>query len=209
MPVVAPRYADVRRPPLHGRARARKVFRMLRLRTVAAGIAVAVVAVLAAAAPASAHDELVSSSPVAGERLPSPPDEITLTFSADVLDMGAEVVVADGEGTDWVAGDPLVASGTVVVPLQGGMPDAGYEVRWRVVSSDGHPISGLIPFTVGDAAPIERAAPAETAAAAPGASTDDAAVPRVVLIGAVGAGIALAAFVVFLLVRRAARGRRS
>lgn len=31
------------------------------------------------------------------------------------------------------------------------MPDAGYEVQWRVVSGDGHPISSTIPFAVGDA----------------------------------------------------------
>uniref|UniRef100_UPI003B39FD74 copper resistance protein CopC n=1 Tax=Pseudactinotalea sp. TaxID=1926260 RepID=UPI003B39FD74 len=29
--------------------------------------------------------------------------------------------------------------------------DGHYDIRWRVVSSDGHPISGVIPFSVGDA----------------------------------------------------------
>ncbi|MBM3714798.1 MAG: copper resistance protein CopC [Actinobacteria bacterium] len=184
---------------------------MYRLRPLLGGMAVAVVVVLTSAAPASAHDELLSSSPVAGENLPSPPEEITLTYSADVLDMGAEVVVADGDGTDWVAGDPVVASGVVSVPLQEGMPDAGYEVRWRVVSSDGHPISGLIPFTVGDGAPLERTASSPTAAADDAASVPAEAggIPRPVFVGAAGAVVAVVAFLVILLVRRAARGRRS
>lgn len=185
---------------------------MHRFRVVAAGIAVAAVAVLASVVPASAHDELLSSSPSAGERLPSPPDEISLRFSADVMDVGAQVIVADGDGTDWVAADPVVASGTVSVLLQGGMPVAGYEVRWRVVSADGHPISGVIPFTVGDAAPFERVA--ATTAASPAsapASTDAAGIPRVVVIAAIGAGFALVVFVAvsFLLRRRTARGDQS
>lgn len=178
---------------------------MLRLRAVAAGIVVAAVAVLASVVPASAHDQLLSSSPAEGERLPSAPDEITLTFSADVLDMGAEVVVADGDGADWVGADPIVQAGVITVPLRDELPAAGYEVRWRVVSSDGHPISGLIPFTVGDGAPLERAAAtpeAEVVTAA--ADSTDAGVPRVVVIGAIGAGIALVAFVVFLFFRRRA-----
>lgn len=178
---------------------------MHRLRVVAAGIAVAAVAVLASVVPASAHDDLLSSSPSAGERLPSAPDEISLRFSADVMDVGAQVIVADAEGADWVAADPAVVADAVTVPLQGGMPVAGYEVRWRVVSSDGHPISGVIPFTVGDAAPLERAA-ASTAPPSDAAPASDAApgLPRVVVIGAIGAGIALAVFAVVLLFRRRA-----
>ena len=184
---------------------------MHRPRVVAAGIVVAAVAVLAAVVPASAHDDLLSSSPSAGERLPTAPDEISLRFSADVMDVGAEVIVADADGTDWVAADPLLASDAVTVPLQGGMPVAGYEVRWRVVSSDGHPISGVIPFTVGDAAALERvavsAAPTPDAAAA---SETGAEIPRVLVIGAIGAGIALAVFaVVSLLRRRAGRDAQS
>lgn len=38
--------------------------------------------------------------------------------------------------------------------LDGELPAAGYVVEWRVVSSDGHPISGTIPFTVDGGAPI-------------------------------------------------------
>jgi len=183
---------------------------MSRSRALVAGIAAVVVAVLAAAAPASAHDQLVSSSPSAGERLASGPDEIALTFSADVQRIGAEVVVVDAAGTDWVGADPQITGPTVSVPLTGALPPAGYEVRWRVVSSDGHPISGLIPFTVGDAAPLQRsAAPAPSAPAAAEAPSGDAGVPRVVVVGAIGAGLALAVFAVLLLVRRARRGRHS
>ncbi|KTS13843.1 MULTISPECIES: copper resistance CopC family protein [Microbacterium] len=181
---------------------------MIRLRAVAVGCAVAVVVVLTSVVPASAHDQLLSSSPASGERLPSAPEEITLTFSADVLDVGADIIVADAEGTDWAVGDPAIASATVAVGLTEGMPAAGYEVRWRVVSSDGHPISGVIPFTVGDAAPLERAPASASAPAVAAPVADDPGIPRIVVVAALGAGIALAALLLVSLLRRAARGRQ-
>ncbi|WP_298873656.1 copper resistance CopC family protein [uncultured Microbacterium sp.] len=184
---------------------------MFRFRALAGGIVVAVAVVLASIVPASAHDQLLSSTPAEGERLASAPDEISLSFSADVLDVGAEVVVADADGVDWAGADPLLSAGVVTVPLRGELPAAGYEVRWRVVSSDGHPISGVVPFTVGDGAPLERAAAVPAAEAASDPVVDDAAgIPRVVVVAAAGAAVALAIFIVFFFLRRrAARDAQS
>lgn len=184
---------------------------MFRFRAIAGGIVVAAVAVLASIVPASAHDQLLSSSPAADERLASAPDEIALSFSADVLDMGAAVVVADADGVDWAGAAPVLSAGVVTVPLRGELPAAGYEVRWRVVSSDGHPISGVVPFTVGDGAPLGATAVAPTADAVADATTGDSAtVPRTVIVAALGAGIALVIFTVFFLFRRrAGRGAQS
>ncbi|WP_295823715.1 copper resistance CopC family protein [uncultured Microbacterium sp.] len=184
---------------------------MFRFRALAGGIVVAVAVVLASIVPASAHDQLLFSTPAEGERLASAPDEISLSFSADVLDVGAEVVVADADGVDWAGADPLLSAGVVTVPLRGELPAAGYEVRWRVVSSDGHPISGVVPFTVGDGAPLERAAAVPAAEAASGPVVDEAAgIPRVVIVAAAGAAVALAIFVVFFFLRRrAARDAQS
>ncbi|MBB3159092.1 methionine-rich copper-binding protein CopC [Microbacterium proteolyticum] len=180
---------------------------MLRSRVIAGGIVVALAAVPASVVPASAHDQLLSSSPAAGERLPSAPDEISLSFSADVLDIGAEVVVADADGADWVGADPVISAGVVSVPLRAELPTAGYEVRWRVVSSDGHPITGIVPFTVGDAAPLERSTPPSTSATVAAPADGDAGIPRVITVSAIGAGVALAVFAVFLFLLRRRRTR--
>ncbi len=184
---------------------------MLRFRALAGGIVVAVVVVLASVVPASAHDQLLSSTPAEGERLASAPDEISLSFSADVLDVGAEVVVADADGVDWAGADPLLSAGVVTVPLRGELPAAGYEVRWRVVSSDGHPLSGVIPFTVGDGAPLERTAASADPAAVAAPADAETVIPRVLLTAAIGAGAALAVFCAFFLLfrRRHARDARS
>lgn len=201
---------------------------MPRSRPLVAGLAGAVVAMLATAAPASAHDKLISSDPAADQRLAEAPSAVTLTFSADVLDMGAAVVVSDADGTDWVSAAPAVDGPTVTAVLDPGMPEAGYEIRWRVVSSDGHPITGLVPFTVGDGAPVEGAAAAgpdgaTPSPAAPGAAgtgadpgaqsstrsstqtqtaQEDEGPLRVVLVGAGGAAVAVALLALVQFLRR-------
>ncbi|MBA8815269.1 methionine-rich copper-binding protein CopC [Microbacterium halimionae] len=184
---------------------------MRKIRTLAAGMLVGAVVILATAVPASAHDELLESSPAYHAQLDAAPTEITLTFSADVLEMGAVVIVADENDTDWVASEPEISGESVIVGLQADMPDAGYEVRWRVVSSDGHPISGVIPFTIGDAAPLVRASASPSETPTPAATTniqvtseDDGAF-RPIVIGVIGAAAAVAIFAVILFFRRRAR----
>ncbi|MCM3696209.1 copper resistance CopC family protein [Microbacterium oleivorans] len=123
------------------------------LRAALAGVLLALAAVLTVANPAAAHDELVGSSPAVGADLAEAPAEITLTYSAAIMTEGATVAVFDASGRDWAEGAPAIDTNTLTLPVAG-LPAAGYVVEWRVVSSDGHPISGTIPFTVGGGAPI-------------------------------------------------------
>ncbi|WP_285103120.1 copper resistance CopC family protein [Promicromonospora sp. MEB111] len=185
---------------------------MPRTRPLVAGLAVAVVALCATAAPASAHDKLVSSDPASDQVLQEAPAEVSLTFSADVLDMGAAVVVTDGD-TDWVSAAPAIDGPTVTAVLDPGLPDGGYEIRWRVVSSDGHPITGIVPFAVGDgeeagAGPAAGAAGDDASGAGTQGSTQDQTARqdegpwRVVLVGAGGAAVAAALFALVHVLRR-------
>lgn len=98
---------------------------------------------------ATAHAELTSSTPSAGEALVDRPGEVSLTFSLDLVDAGAVVVVSDETGRDWVDGEPEVAGSVLTADLSPSLPEAEYEVRWRVVSSDGHSSDGTYSFTVG------------------------------------------------------------
>lgn len=186
---------------------------MSRSRTLIATLFLAAALVAGAASPAAAHDELVASSPSPGERLDEAPSEVSLTFSADVLTIGAAVVIADASGRDWAAGAPVVTDGVVTVAIEPGMTDAGYEIRWRVVSEDGHPISGIVPFTVGTGSPLERspaatAAPTDILAAGAGdavqeqSAHEDQAVLRIALVGIGGAIVAAAVFTLIQLLRR-------
>jgi methionine-rich copper-binding protein CopC len=183
------------------------------LRRIGAGLALAAIAVLATTAPASAHDQLVSSTPADGESLATAPEEIVMTFSGELIVLdestaGAVVMVVDASGRDWTTGEIDVQWDTVTVQLEAGMPSAGYQVRWQVVSADGHPISGVIPFTVGDAVPMAGSGNGDSpvdGAAAPSEDqiADESSSPlRMLLIGAGGAVIAAAAFALYRFSRR-------
>ena len=99
---------------------------------------------------ASAHDALVSSSPAADESVETVPAELTLTFSAKLIDGdgATEVVVTDPSGASVTDGDATVDGAIVTQPLRASGPAGEYHVVWKVVSSDGHPTSGEYSFTV-------------------------------------------------------------
>lgn len=83
---------------------------MFRLRTTVAAAAVAIIAALAVAAPASAHDELVSSTPAADSQLTAAPTEVVLTFSNNLLSLD------ENSGTAMTVSDPSVRTGWQASP---------------------------------------------------------------------------------------------
>ncbi|MFB7844347.1 copper resistance protein CopC [Microbacterium sp. NPDC056052] len=186
-------------------------------RRYAAGLALASVVVLTTASPASAHDQLVSSTPGVGEQLAVAPTSISMTFSGDLLalddtGLGAVVLVVDDSDTNWATGRAEVVGNIVTVELKPGMPVSGYQVRWQVVSADGHPIAGVVPFTVGDADPLPAGTTAGrgSTSARPEIRTttsdqiadESSGALRVLLIGGAGAAIAALGFVLFRFLRR-------
>jgi methionine-rich copper-binding protein CopC len=180
------------------------------------------------AAPASAHDRILSSDPADGAQLATPPTAITLTFNTEPLPVEPQVVVSDSAGTVVTQGAPTIEGSTATLALDPAVALGGdtYTVAWRVVSSDGHPIEGTFTFTVAaqpeapvseeptteDATPEETAAEDATTDAAeesPAPQTTDAATDAEdggssvlpVLVG-LGALVVAAAVVVVLVVRR-------
>lgn len=150
-----------------------------RRRTVPAVLAAAVIAasaLLVPALPAAAHDELIGTDPSADAVLESLPAEITLSYSADVLpDTGATVIeVTDAAGTSLTDGAPEV-SGAEVTQALAGPASGAVTVRWRVVSSDGHPIDGEFAFSVpaSTPTPVPSASPSPTVEATEAAATTE------------------------------------
>lgn len=116
---------------------------------------------------ASAHDELVGSDPADGATLDTGPDDLTLTFSGEISDLGAQVAVAGPDGQVALDDEPDVNGTEVEQELADDLPAGDYEVTWRVTSQDGHPISGTFAFTVtgsGDDAGSDDTASAEATA---------------------------------------------
>jgi methionine-rich copper-binding protein CopC len=109
---------------------------------------------LVLAPAASAHDGLVSSSPLANEKLTTAPTKVTLSFAETPLSAGLGVVVKGPDGKSVVAGPPAVDGTDVITPLVTLDASGTYTVSWRVVATDGHPVSGTFTFSVAPAAVI-------------------------------------------------------
>ncbi len=127
---------------------------------------------------------------------------------------GESVTLTDGAGTDWVSDAPAIDGATVTAALDADMPDGGYEIRWRVVSSDGHPITGIVPFAVGDGEEPGAGPGPAAEAATPNSSQNQTAQEdegpwRVLLVGAGGAAVAAALFALVHVLRRRSDARGS
>lgn len=122
---------------------------------------------VAVAQPASAHDRLLSSDPADGATVDETPGVITLVFSAEVLAAGAQVAVTTPDGT--VPAEVTVDGDEAVAALPDDLPGGDWDVAWRVVSSDGHPIEGELAFTVDVPSPSASVSPS-TAESSPTAS---------------------------------------
>jgi copper resistance protein C len=132
---------------------------------------------LLVASPAHAHDELTGSNPAADSALDALPAELTLTFSGELsADPGAtELQVTDAGGVSLAEGDPVIA-GTVVTQPLSGAASGPITVLWKVVSSDGHPISGEFGFTI-TAAPTPTPTPTATPTATPSETATEEPLP--------------------------------
>lgn len=114
------------------------------------------------ASPVLAHDALKSSSPAKDAKVASV-KEITLEYTGRVR--FPFVVLHDKAGRTVGVGAPRLAGTKVFADVTQPVRPGSYVIGWRVVSSDGHPIEGEIPFTV-----IAPASGTKTAAAMPAAT---------------------------------------
>jgi methionine-rich copper-binding protein CopC len=128
---------------------------------------------LVVAGSAQAHSALVSSTPAEGDSISEIPTAIVLEFNEDIQDIGNEVVVVDPEGTPVASGEMVVDGPIVTQPIGVGAPGT-YTVTWRVVSADGHPISGEFSYELQAPQTVETTESTEPSQE-PTAETTDAA----------------------------------
>lgn len=132
---------------------------LARSRRVGTAVLVAVVAVIMAPVPGIAHDFLVASTPELGSTVSEPPTEVTLEFNTSIGQQFAQVAVVDADGTAYQSGDPVVDGPVVTQAVAGLQAGAEVTISYRVVSSDGHPIGGTIPFSIAPAAAAAQTTP--------------------------------------------------
>ena len=162
------------------------------LRRASGAVLAALTGLLVFAGPASAHTELVSSSPAEGASLATAPTRIQLTFGEPVTLPPDPVRVVGRDGARWQVGTPSVAGAVVTVPVTPAGGAQAYSVTWKVVAKDGDNVTGIVHFTLG--APAATAAPGTATPAAVDTTTG---IPGWVWILVAAAGV-LAAGVVLV-----------
>jgi copper transport protein len=124
----------------------------------------AVSALVACALPAAAraHAYLVDSDPPAGARLASAPARVVLRFSEDFVSGSARTSLRTADGGRIDLPRPVERGATIVQQLPRGLRGI-YVLSWTLLSGDGHPAEGSLPFSVG----ATGALPAATASSGP------------------------------------------
>jgi copper transport protein len=116
-----------------------------------------VAAAAASVAPAAgAHAMLERSSPERGAVLERPPGQVTLAFDEPVEAAFGALRVFDAKGDEVRTGPLRKPRGSVVAVSLPKLAGGAYTVTYRVVSADGHPVSGGLTFQVGEAAGAPR-----------------------------------------------------
>jgi copper resistance protein C len=121
------------------------------------------------AAPALAHNVLVSSDPLAGSSVEAGPTAISLTFDQPVNGGPGlnAITVTSPDGGHWEGvGEPTVKDNVVSLALRPLGPAGDYTVSYRILSADGHPVADSLKFTLTKAG-TGSPAPANEVAANP------------------------------------------
>ena len=116
--------------------------------TIAAVIALAGVAM---PGTASAHALLVTSNPAPSSVIASSPPQFTLTFNEEIESTLSNIRLFDANQREIKIGkaERSVGDNTTAVASVPSLDTGVYIVVWRVVSADGHPVSGAFPFEIG------------------------------------------------------------
>ena len=120
---------------------------MTKLTGVLSGFLLISLALFGGAVPASAHADLVSTTPVDGAVLESAPRTLTLSFNSTLLEGMVEVAVSNFAG-ELVSGVLVESVGTdAIAQWPADLPGDTYKVAYRIVSQDGHPVTGSLRFS--------------------------------------------------------------
>jgi methionine-rich copper-binding protein CopC len=113
-----------------------------------AALAVAVSVAGLGATPASAHSQLTGTTPEDGAVLAGPPPEVRLTFDSTLLDDTDTISINDENGNVVKSIHPKPEGSSVAIPWPEGTKPGTYQVAYRVVCGDGHPVVGAMSITI-------------------------------------------------------------
>ncbi|PKG23290.1 copper resistance CopC/CopD family protein [Niallia nealsonii] len=104
-------------------------------------------------ANASAHAYITNSTPVENESLDKAPKKVEIEFNEKIQSGFTVLNVLNSAGERVDKRDVAIDKKTqksISVTLKDGLKNDVYTVEWRVLSADGHSVSGMIPFSIGE-----------------------------------------------------------
>ena len=101
---------------------------------------------LLASMPAAAHSELRRSVPAAGAVLMHAPEQIELHFNERVQLTALRLYREGGEEVSLPR--RAIRTANMEIIAMPPLPPGAYRAEWRIISADGHPAGGVIPFTI-------------------------------------------------------------
>lgn len=122
------------------------------LRRTFAAVLAALLIVLGSSTAALAHDAVTETNPANGSTVANVPDKIQITMNNSPAVIGSQVLLLDETGRNWAEGDVAVLDTVATQAVRPGAPAGKYTVKWRLVSSDSHPIEGEFSFAATAAA---------------------------------------------------------
>jgi methionine-rich copper-binding protein CopC len=99
-------------------------------------------------AAVSAHAVLDHAEPRVGNKVASPPREVTLWFTQKLESAFSSITVTNGAGQRIDSGKPRVSGNQMSISLRPG-GSGTYHVNWKVLSVDTHRTDGSFTFEVG------------------------------------------------------------
>lgn len=102
----------------------------------------------------SAHAYIIKSTPFENQLFSKAPEKVTIQFDEAIQTVFHTLKVYDLNGKEVDNGDSRIDSknsSVIECSLKPHLPEGAYRIDWKVVSSDGHPVEGVIPFGVGEA----------------------------------------------------------
>jgi copper resistance protein C len=100
--------------------------------------------------PSLAHAQLLVASPGISQTLASSPGKVTLTFDDSLIDLagGNQILVTNSDGQQVQTGPSLLSGAQLSVLLKPSLSDGKYQVIYKVISNDGHPVASSYFFYV-------------------------------------------------------------